>query len=110
MRVLVADDDELACSTLATILRRGGHEARAACSAADLHLLVASWLPDAVIIDRRLGADDGLDVARALRRDRGAEVRLVLLSGEHHDGRPADVDAVLLKPVGPREVLAAVSG
>lgn len=108
--MLVADDDDLACSTLATIMRRAGHEARTARSAADVYEQASAWEPEAVILDRRLGTDDGLTVARALRERQGDQVRLVLLSGEHHDVVPVDVDAVLLKPVGPRDVIAAVCG
>lgn len=108
MRVVVVDDDDLARSTLAAILRRGGHEARAEGSVAAAEAAVASWSPEVVIIDRHLPDGDGLALGRSLRA-RTTSLRLVLLSGERVEAAE-DFDAVLLKPVGPRAVLDAVAG
>lgn len=61
---------------------------------------------DLILLDRRLGPVDGLDLARQIRRDgdpRRAEIPIVMLTGSAsadavREARDAGVDSYLLKP------------
>lgn len=66
---------------------------------------------DAVIIDSRLGAESGFPVARKMREEAGAELRLILLSaGEGAHGPPPFglFNAMLLKPAMPARLREAL--
>lgn len=110
--VLIVDDDDLAVRTLRAVLGRAGHQVESAgsvCAALDR---LDEWTPACVVLDRRLPDGDGLALAADVRTRFGTDVRIVVLSGDPVE--PADpagpADVVLLKPVGARQVIDAVTG
>jgi DNA-binding response OmpR family regulator len=70
------------------------------------------WEPDVVVLDLSLSDRSGLDVLRALRRERRlSEVRVIVLGGEREaepDALLAGADDFLLKPASMDELFAAV--
>ena len=92
-RVLIVDDQRAFRNAAREVLKRRGYEvvgeAGDATAAVDLGTRL---LPDAVLLDVRLGEDDGFAVARALARAcPGAAVLLV--SCDHHGRRADEVTA-----------------
>lgn len=82
--VLVADDDDIPRETAVAALETLGYGTLAATSGAEARSLFGER-PDewkAVLLDRRLGDTDGLELARALREERPA-LPVVLASGLH---------------------------
>ena len=110
VKILVVDDADLARETLVRILKRASHDVRGAANAAEMWAALDEDRPDCILLDRRLPDGDGTALLLTLRSDpRTQAARIVILSGDPLD--PATLqqaDAVLLKPAGVREILAAV--
>jgi DNA-binding response OmpR family regulator len=72
--------------------------------------------PDAIVLDLGLPDDDGGSVLDDIRsRQLGADVPVVIVSGRDpdaaaDDGYASRVEAVLLKPVDPADVVETVRG
>lgn len=108
-RVLVADDHELARESLLSAARRLGWEAEGEATGAGLlgqleTELAAGRRVDLVLLDAKLGAEDGVSVAREIRArwaERAPAVILLATAWQraalHASGRLADL--VLTKPV-----------
>ncbi|MEP6862278.1 MAG: ATP-binding protein [Deltaproteobacteria bacterium] len=102
-RVLVVDDNTDAASLLADVLTAYGHDVQVAHSGPDALLGLASFTPDAALLDIGLPVMDGYELARALHA-RLPGLKLVALTGY---GQPDDrarssaagFDAHLVKPV-----------
>jgi CheY-like chemotaxis protein len=104
--VLVVDDHADAGETLALLLRRAGHEARAALDGSSALRTATQFLPEVVLLDIALPDMSGFDLARTLRRTPGLEAaRLVALSGYAEDehrrlAREAGCSDYFAKPLG----------
>ncbi len=113
LKVLVVDDNEALRENLAECLVDVGYEVAAAPDgSAALRTLTSGPVPDVVLMDLAMPGLDGRQLAEAIRATPGlAGLRLVLITGHHESELPArlPVDAVLKKPFGMRELLAAVS-
>lgn len=111
IRVLVVDDAELARTTLTSVLRRAGHEVRAAATIGEAEHELEHWAPQCLVVDARLPDGDGIDFARRTRGQRDFfDLRVVVLSGDPLPEAAADAaDAFLLKPADVRSILAAVA-
>ena len=105
-RVLVVEDEAVAAATMRRVLARAGHEVRTAATCAEALTAVTTWQPDLVFLDRQLPDGDGLEVAAALKHVHGV-ARVVLLTGDVFAPDHDAVDAVLVKPIGVRTLLAA---
>ena len=107
--VLVVDDDRDLQDLLAEYLGANGLRVSTAGDGAQMRERMAQDPPDAIILDLMLPGEDGLSLARALRRV--SEVPILMLSarGEEIDrvvGLEVGADDYLAKPFGPRELLA----
>jgi two-component system, OmpR family, phosphate regulon response regulator PhoB len=104
-RVLVVDDNVDAQIISATILRHAGHEVEQAETIAQATTAASRSLPDVVLLDCRLPDGDGLELARAWRRDPAfAGVRVIVLTAfssrqDMEAALLAGADAFLVKPV-----------
>jgi CheY-like chemotaxis protein len=112
LKVLVVDDNAALRENLAEVLEGEGFQvAEAPNGTVALERLSAGPVPDVVVLDLVMPGLDGRGLAEAIRATpRFSSLRLVLITG-HDDGdlepRPP-VDAVLKKPFGLRELLAAM--
>jgi DNA-binding response OmpR family regulator len=112
--ILVVDDEAEVRDLLQEYLIKQGFAVSAAAGAAAAREVLAAAPPvDLVVLDLRMPGEDGLDFARELRRRRGGEVAIVMLtaSGETVDkvvGLELGADDYLAKPFDPRELLARV--
>ncbi len=61
-KILIIDDDDLMCTTLANLVQRSGHEAACATSLHDGHQQAAAHLFDVVFLDVHLPDGNGLDL------------------------------------------------
>jgi len=111
LRILVADDDRDAVTSLLALLREEGHETRGVYTGLDVLDSVRDFAPDAVLLDIGMPHINGYEVARALRdrygsarpcliavtgRNQPAERNLALAAGiDHHVAKPYDPNALL---------------
>lgn len=112
VRVLVVDDD-LVMSRMVADFLKGHHLAPAVASGrAEMTTEFAREEPDVVILDLRLGTEDGLDLLRDIR-GRG-DVPVIIMTGDRRDevdrvvGLELGADDYVIKPFSLRELLARV--
>jgi len=110
-RVLVVDDNEALRENLAEALQLEGYAvAVAADGEAALARLTQDPPPRVVLLDLMLPGMSGADLLLRIRQDaRLAGVRVVMTTGATGvRARAASADAILMKPFGVRELLAAL--
>jgi two-component system nitrogen regulation response regulator NtrX len=109
--VLVVDDEPSLRLLCRVNLELEGHTVREASTLAAARAELDRELPDVVLLDVHLGADDGLDLLDEIEA-LDLPTRVVLLSGTS-DVRPdlrERVDSVLGKPFDLKRLAAAVVG
>jgi CheY-like chemotaxis protein len=110
--ILVAEDDDALRSVLTAILRREGYQVLEAADGIRVVRLLAEQEVDALLLDVRLGVDDGIALGHELRRER-PDLPIVLMSGDSSEAEARQravglTDVFLQKPVSLPEVTATV--
>ncbi|WP_313913867.1 response regulator [Tahibacter sp.] len=111
LTIVVADDDESLLTSLAQLLRLGGHTVHTAHDGIEALALCRAQTPDSVLLDIDMPGLTGWDVATALTvTDERCPARLVALSGRASAGdrersRAAGFHAHCTKPAEPAELL-----
>jgi two-component system OmpR family response regulator len=110
VRLLIVEDDDRAGSYLARGLTESGHIVDRATDGELGFALASEGIYDALVIDRRLPAMDGLTLIRRLRRQ-GTVTPILVLSAvggtaDRVEGMRAGCDDYLAKPYAFAEVLA----
>jgi DNA-binding response OmpR family regulator len=109
--VLVVDDEPEIVRILRDYLERAGFAVLTAADGATAVVTARRHRPDLIILDLTLPRLDGLDVARALRRE--GEVPIIMLTARTEEadrvsGLELGADDYVTKPFSPREVVARV--
>jgi DNA-binding response OmpR family regulator len=110
--VLVVDEDPQIQRMVVAYLAEHGMRAIAASSRQEVSRQLAAGAPSLVLLDLRLGAEDGLDLLREIRAH--SDVPVILTSSYRRDeidrviGLELGADDYLIKPFGLRELLARV--
>jgi len=111
-RVLVVEDDADIADVLQRSLRLEGYEVRIAPDGQAALDDAPAFLPDVVILDLGLPRVDGIDVARALRREEDNVPILMLTARDALEARVSGLDAgaddYLVKPFERQELLARI--
>ena len=115
--LLLVDDDADALALLATVLRQGGAEVRAAGSVAEALAELEKWEADVVVSDIEMPEENGYVLVRQLRGgaipggDRLPAVAITAYGGvsERIKILSAGFDSYIAKPVDPDELAAVVS-
>ncbi len=111
-RVLVVDDDPSVRSMLSDYLQQNDITVAVASSQQETMRLLSMQRFDLMLLDLRLGQDDGLDLLRALRAQ--SDLPVIIATGHRRDeidrvvGLELGADDYILKPFGPRELLARI--
>ena len=109
-RILVADDNEDAATSLALILSMLGHETRTARNGLEALEIAEHFKPSVVLLDIGMPKLNGYDTARRLRQQPSeAPLLLIALTGwgqdeDRHRSTEAGFDAHLTKPVDIAEI------
>ena len=112
--ILVVEDDLTALRLITDVLARSGYGVRTATSIGEAMESFAAGSPDLVLLDLRLGGEDGLDLARRLRADPATQALPILTLSA--DAMQHDVERILeagcnghvAKPVVARELLGRI--
>jgi two-component system OmpR family response regulator len=92
-------------------MRQEGFVVEAAADAAGMDVILASKRPDLVILDLMLPGEDGLSICRRLRTHDPLPILMLTAKSAEIDrvvGLEMGADDYLVKPFGPRELLARV--
>ena len=109
-RVLVVDDDPLMKQMVVNYLEEHNLRAFSASGAAELTRHLAEDEPSLVILDLRLGQEDGLDLLRDIRSR--SDIPVIITTGHRRDeidrvvGLELGADDYVTKPFSLRELLA----
>jgi DNA-binding response OmpR family regulator len=110
-RILVVDDDALILRLVRTNLDKVGYKVLTAINGEEALDIVASELPDLVVLDLMLPKMDGYEVCRRIREFSLVPVVMLTAKGEQVDklkGFEMGADDYLTKPFAPPELLARV--
>lgn len=110
-RILVVEDEPQIAETLEAYLRAAGFRTERAADGPRALELVRSADPDLILLDIMLPGLDGLEVLKAVRRERRTPVILVTARTEEVDrliGLELGADDYVVKPYSFREVVARV--
>lgn len=110
-RILVVDDDADLRGLLADYLRREGFTVETVEDGAAMDAWLATQTPDLLILDLMLPGEDGLALARRVRRNSQLPIIMVSARGDDVDrivGLEVGADDYLSKPFNPRELLARI--
>lgn len=108
-RVLVVDDDPALRDLLRDYLGASGFVVDTASGGEQMRQRLAGAPPDALVLDIMLPGEDGLSLARTLRRHSNLPILMLSARGEEIDrvvGLEVGADDYLAKPFSPRELLA----
>jgi two-component system, OmpR family, response regulator len=111
-QIIVVDDDASIRRLVAEYFDEQNIPTSAASNRRDLNRQLARAYPSLIILDLRLGDEDGLDLLRDIRSH--SNVPVIIMSGHYVDetdrvvGLELGADDFILKPFGLRELLARV--
>jgi two-component system phosphate regulon response regulator PhoB len=113
-QILIVEDEKPIRDMIAFGLRRAGFDVREAedCSAA--RASIADHRPDLVLVDWMLPDQSGLELTRAVKRNKDTEdlpVIMLTARADEHDkvsGLEGGADDYVTKPFSPRELLARI--
>lgn len=110
-KILVVDDEPRIVRVLKGYLESAGFQVIAAYDGTEALAAFRHEAPDLIVLDLMLPEVDGLDVARAIRRE--SDVPLIMLTARVDEtdrliGLELGADDYVTKPFSPREVVARV--
>src|SRR6202048_1863831 len=110
--IVVVDDDPSLRQMVIKFLENNNIPTKAASSRTEFSRLFAGPPPSLIILDLRLGQDDGLDLLREIRSH--SDVPVIIMTGHSPDeidrivGLELGADDYIIKPFSLRELLARV--
>ena len=114
-KVLIADDEPNIVTSLEYLMEKSGYEVTVARNGEEALAMVATFVPDLVLLDVMMPKRSGYEVCQKMReRADWRRIRIVMLSAK---GREAEVskglslgaDAYVTKPFSNRELIAKVA-
>jgi two-component system phosphate regulon response regulator PhoB len=113
-QILIVEDERPIREMIAFTLRRGGFDVREAGDVSSARASIADRRPDLVLIDWMLPDMSGLELTRALKRDRETrDLPIIMLTARADEqdkvmGLDGGADDYVTKPFSPRELLARI--
>ncbi|MDY0743771.1 response regulator [Paucibacter sp. R3-3] len=109
--ILAVDDDAAMRELIAEYLTENELRVTAVASGAEMQQVLAEQLVDLVVLDLRLGGEDGMTLARRLRE--GSQIPVIIVTGKTEEadrvmGLELGADDYITKPFSPRELLARI--
>ncbi|WP_137129504.1 response regulator transcription factor [Rhizobium sp. FY34] len=109
--ILIVDDDPEIRRLVADFLGREGFVVELAEDGRDMDRALERLQPDLVVLDLMLPGEDGLSICRRLRAASDLPILMLTAKGEEVDrvvGLEIGADDYVVKPFGPRELLARI--
>ena len=109
--ILIVDDEPRIAEIARDYLQNAGFSVTTAANGVDALKTIQRSPPDLIVLDLALPGMDGLDVARAVRRDSNVPIIMLTARVEESDklvGLELGADDYITKPFSPRELVARV--
>jgi two-component system OmpR family response regulator len=109
--ILAIDDDPAMRHLVAAYLAENEVRVTAVASGTEMAQVLAQRVVDLIVLDLRLAAEDGMDLARRLREDSAMPIIIVTGKQDEADrvmGLELGADDYIVKPFSPRELLARI--
>jgi two-component system OmpR family response regulator len=109
--ILIVEDDPEISRLVADFMRREGFEVARAADGKEMDALLQRLRPDILILDLMLPGEDGLSICRRMRATDTIPILMLTAKSDEIDrvvGLEMGADDYLVKPFGPRELLARV--
>jgi DNA-binding response OmpR family regulator len=109
--ILIVEDDPEISRLVADFMRREGFEVACAGDGKAMDALLQRLRPDILILDLMLPGEDGLSICRRMRAADTIPILMLTAKSDEIDrvvGLEMGADDYLVKPFGPRELLARV--
>jgi two-component system OmpR family response regulator len=109
--ILIVEDDPEISRLVAEFMRREGFAVECAGDGKAMDAALQRFRPDLLILDLMLPGEDGLSICRRLRADDDIPILMLTAKSDEIDrvvGLEIGADDYLVKPFGPRELLARV--
>jgi two-component system OmpR family response regulator len=109
--ILIVEDDPEIRQLVGNLMRTEGFSVEAAEDARQMDEILSRRRPDLVVLDLMLPGEDGLSVCRRLRAHDNLPILMLTAKSDEIDrvvGLEMGADDYLVKPFGPRELLARV--
>jgi two-component system OmpR family response regulator len=109
--ILIVDDDREIRRLVARFLTENGLRVTAAADGTEADAALAAGRFDLVVLDLMLPGEDGISIARRLRRDGDLPILMLTARGTETDrivGLEIGADDYVTKPFSPRELLARI--
>ena len=109
--ILVIDDDPAMRKLMADYLAENELRVSAVATGAEMQQALAEHAVDLVVLDLRLGAEDGMQLAQKLREE--SAIPIVMVTGKREEadrvmGLELGADDYIVKPFSTRELLARI--
>ncbi len=114
LKIIIADDNADAATTMSIILNHSGYDAHAVYAAPMALALAKELHPHVMLIDIEMPKMDGYQLARAVRQDPHLKEALLIAvtgyGGDHHrsESFAAGFDHHLLKPIDTDEMVTLI--
>lgn len=108
---MIVEDDAEIRSLVAVLLSREGFDVEEARNGAAMDDILVRCSPDLIVLDVMLPGEDGLSICRRLRTAHAMPILMLTAKGDEIDrvlGLEMGADDYLVKPFGPRELIARV--
>src|SRR6267154_6546031 len=109
--ILIVEDDAEISRLVADFMRREGFEVACAGDGKAMDAMLARLRPDILILDLMLPGEDGLSICRRMRASDTFPILMLTAKSDEIDrvvGLEMGADDYLVKPFGPRELLARI--
>ena len=109
--ILLVDDDEEIRRLTADLLGREGFMVELAADGREMDRIMERVQPDLVVLDLMLPGEDGLSICRRLRASGNMPILMLTAKSDETDrvvGLEIGADDYVVKPFGPRELLARI--
>jgi two-component system phosphate regulon response regulator PhoB len=113
-KILIVDDSESLLTLLSEILIKHGFKVQTAFSKKELVLVLLSSIPDLILLDVRLGGEDGRKICRDLKANSSYKnIPVILLSGSHElleSFQEYHADDFIEKPFDMDKIIGKITG
>jgi len=110
-KILVIDDSHDLLELFSILLKWKGFEPKTTTSIDKAENIISEFLPDLIILDVRIGGEDGRDLCKALQKRTAREIPIILTSADPKlltEYKECNAGAIIEKPFDVKKVIQQI--